>query len=63
MRTLFLDRDGVVNVQIIDGYVMDPQQFVFHEGAIDALCGLRERFERMILVTNQQCVGWKAPNA
>ena len=57
MRTLFLDRDGVVNVQIIDGYVMDPQQFVFHEGAIDALCGLRERFERMILVTNQQCVG------
>ncbi|MCQ2284916.1 MAG: HAD family hydrolase [Bacteroidales bacterium] len=57
MRTLFLDRDGVVNVQIVDGYVMQPQQFVFHKGAIEALHQLRAHFDRLILVTNQQCVG------
>ena len=27
--TLFMDRDGVVNEQIIGGYVMDTEQFVF----------------------------------
>lgn len=57
MRTLFLDRDGVVNVQIIDGYVMDTKQFVFHDGVFEALRLLRKRFDRIILVTNQQCVG------
>ncbi len=57
MRTLFVDRDGVVNVRIVDGYVMEPQQFLFVDGAIEALRRLRARFDTILLVTNQQCVG------
>lgn len=57
MRTLFMDRDGVVNVQIIGGYVMKYSQFVFHDGLFEALHQLRTHFDRILLVTNQQCVG------
>lgn len=57
MRTLFLDRDGVVNEQIIDGYVMKIDQFVFKDGVVDTLRALRDYFGRIVLVTNQQCVG------
>ena len=57
-NTLFLDRDGVVNKQILDGYVLDyDQQFVFQPYTIEALQLLRPLFDHLILVTNQQCVG------
>lgn len=55
--TLFMDRDGVVNEQIIGGYVMDTEQFVFHNGVFEALEILHQLFDRVLLVTNQQCVG------
>ena len=55
--TLFMDRDGVVNEQIIDGYVMETEQFVFHNGVFEALEILHQHFDRVLLVTNQQCVG------
>jgi len=57
-NSLFLDRDGVVNQQIIGGYVLDyDSQFVFNPGVVEALRLLRPLFRRLILVTNQQCVG------
>lgn len=52
-----MDRDGVVNEQIVDGYVMCPEQFVFIDGTVEALRKLRSCFDKIILVTNQQCVG------
>lgn len=55
--TLFLDRDGVINEQIIGGYVLDFSQFVFVPGAIEALKVLQQRFAHVIVLTNQQCVG------
>lgn len=55
--TLFMDRDGVVNEQIIGGYVMETEQFVFHNGVFEALEILHQHFDRVLLVTNQQCVG------
>lgn len=55
--TLFLDRDGVINEQIIGGYVLDFSQFVFVPGAIEALNMLQSSFARIIVLTNQQCVG------
>ena len=55
--TLFLDRDGVINEQIVGGYVMDFKDFRFKEGVFEALRTLRGHFSRILLVTNQQCVG------
>ncbi len=57
LPALFLDRDGVVNEQIVGGYVMQWNQFVFKSGVFEALRLLKQRFFRMLLVTNQQCVG------
>ena len=35
--TLFLDRDGVINVRIIDGYVTKINEFEFLPNVIEAL--------------------------
>jgi len=59
MNTLFLDRDGVVNVQIIGGYVESVDQFVFVDHFLDAMKLLRPLFKHIVLVTNQQCVAKK----
>lgn len=58
-NTLFLDRDGVINVRNFHGYITSPDHFVFCEHAIEGLRLLSSLFERMIIVTNQQCVGKK----
>lgn len=55
--TLFLDRDGVINDEIRDGYVLRPDMFHFSEGVLSAMPILKERFERIIVVTNQRCIG------
>lgn len=55
--TLFLDRDGVVNERIIDGYVSNWDDFVFLPGVLEAMRYFSESFGHIILVTNQQGVG------
>lgn len=55
--TLFLDRDGVINVRIIDGYVRNIDEFHFLPGVLDAFRRFSEVFGRIIIVTNQQGVG------
>lgn len=55
--TLFLDRDGVVNDEIRDGYVLRPEMFHFSEGVLAALPLLAKRFDRIVMVTNQRCIG------
>lgn len=55
--TLFLDRDGVINVRIIDGYVRNIDEFHFLPGVLDALRKFSNIFGRIIIVTNQQGVG------
>jgi len=52
--TLFLDRDGVINRRIPGDYVKSVDQFVFEEGALDAVCSLSSLFTRVVVVTNQQ---------
>lgn len=59
MNTLFLDRDGIVNVQIVGGYVESVDQFVFVDHFLDAMKLLRPKFRHIILVTNQQGIGKK----
>ncbi|MDR1113412.1 MAG: lipid-A-disaccharide synthase [Bacteroidales bacterium] len=55
--TLFLDRDGVINRQIAGGYVTSAGDFVLIEETVAALTVARRYFGRIIVVTNQQCIG------
>lgn len=55
--TLFLDRDGVINRRIIDGYVTSWQEFEFLPGVLDALKVYAEWFKYILIITNQQGVG------
>jgi len=55
--TLFLDRDGVVNRRIVDGYVTRWEEFVFLPKVLDAIQILSERFKYIFVITNQQGVG------
>jgi len=54
---LFLDRDGVINKQIVGDYVRDIQQFELIPGAIQAIKTLRDWAPYMVVVTNQQGIG------
>jgi histidinol-phosphate phosphatase family protein len=55
--TLFLDRDGVINRRIVDGYVKTWDQFEFLPGVVDAMKQFHKVFGRIIVVSNQQGVG------
>lgn len=55
--TLFLDRDGVINVRLIDDYVKNINEFEFLPGVLEAFKIFAEKFGGIIIVTNQQGVG------
>ena len=55
--SLFLDRDGVINIRIPGGYVQKWEQFEFLPGVTDALKILSGLFPRIIVVSNQQGIG------
>jgi histidinol-phosphate phosphatase family protein len=55
--TLFLDRDGVINNEIKDGYVLQWDMFHFAEGVLEALPILSRKFGHIVIVTNQRCIG------
>jgi histidinol-phosphate phosphatase family protein len=55
--TLFLDRDGVVNKEIVGSYVTSPTEFEFCEGVPEAMQSLAELFGTIVVVTNQRGVG------
>ncbi len=56
-RFLFLDRDGVINRQIVGDYVRDWSQFEFISGIREAIAGWSAEYERIFIVTNQRGVG------
>lgn len=55
--TLFLDRDGVINVRLENDYVKQWQEFKFLDGTLEAIRGLSRIFGKIIIVTNQQGIG------
>lgn len=55
--TLFLDRDGVINVRLIDDYVKNINEFEFLPGVLEAFKIFSEKFGKIIIITNQQGVG------
>ena len=50
-KALFLDRDGVINVD--HGYVGEPEQFEFIEGVFDACLRFQQMGYQIHVVTNQ----------
>tara|TARA_B100000214_G_scaffold56448_1_gene36226 strand:+ start:9406 stop:9897 length:492 start_codon:yes stop_codon:yes gene_type:complete len=55
--TLFLDRDGVINVKLEGRYVQNFSEFKFITGSLNAILRLSQLFSRIIIVTNQQGIG------
>ena len=55
--TLFLDRDGVINYEKKDNYILNWGEFVFCEGALESMKILSDVFGKIIMVTNQRGVG------
>lgn len=55
--TLFLDRDGVINVNKDDSYVFNKEEFKFIPGVTGAIKTLSEVFGKIIIVTNQRGIG------
>lgn len=57
--TLFLDRDGVINVRPLNDYVRKWEDFAFLPGVLEAMTTFSALFNRIIVVTNQQGIGKK----
>ncbi|MDN3656627.1 HAD-IIIA family hydrolase [Ferruginibacter paludis] len=55
--TLFLDRDGVINHEQVDGYVNTWEDFTFYAGVKEALKIFACHFKYIIVITNQRGVG------
>ena len=55
--TIFLDRDGVINEKIMDGYVRSWEEFSFTKKALEAISNLSKHFPKILVVTNQRGVG------
>ncbi|MDR3047129.1 MAG: HAD-IIIA family hydrolase [Bacteroidales bacterium] len=56
-KTLFLDRDGIINERIIDGYVTNLNQFIFRPDFLNSLSLLARLFDKVFVVSNQQGIG------
>ena len=55
--TLFLDRDGVINKRIVNGYVENVSDFHFLDAVPEAIALCKKSFGRIFVVTNQQGIG------
>ena len=55
--TLFLDRDGVLNVEKENSYIFHYGEFTFYEGVTEALRRCAAVFGPIVVVTNQRGVG------
>ncbi len=55
--SLFLDRDGVINKEILGRYVLDWTEFQFLDGVPEAITELGNIFGKVFIVSNQRGVG------
>jgi len=52
--SLFLDRDGVINVRKMDGYILTVDEFQFLPQASESVTYFSTVFKHVFVVTNQQ---------
>jgi len=55
--TVFLDRDGVINYEKENNYILNWDEFEFYPGVTDAIRILSNRFDKVVVVSNQRGVG------
>ncbi|HSU28854.1 MAG TPA: HAD-IIIA family hydrolase [Chitinophagaceae bacterium] len=55
--TLFIDRDGVINQEKKDGYILSKEDFRFMDGVKESFATLAARFGNIIVVSNQRGIG------
>jgi D-glycero-D-manno-heptose 1,7-bisphosphate phosphatase len=55
--TLFLDRDGVINHEKKEDYIRNWSEFKFYNESLAALPLLAQKFNRIIITTNQKGIG------
>ena len=56
-KIVFLDRDGVINVDLIGDYIKTWDEFRFEAGALEALRSLNDRGFKIVIISNQAGVG------
>ena len=59
MKTILLDRDGVLNPYMPGDYVKSPSEWRWQENALDALQKLSKHNYQIIIITNQSCINRK----
>ena len=55
--TLFLDRDGVINHEKKEDYILNWNEFVFYDGVKEAMKIFSNLFGTIVMVTNQRGIG------
>ncbi|BAV06262.1 D-glycero-D-manno-heptose 1,7-bisphosphate phosphatase/D-glycero-alpha-D-manno-heptose 1-phosphate guanylyltransferase [Filimonas lacunae] len=55
--TLFLDRDGVINLEKKADYILHVGEFGFYEGVLEAMPVFNQLFGTIVMVTNQKGIG------
>jgi histidinol-phosphate phosphatase family protein len=55
--TLFLDRDGVINHEKKEDYIRNWSEFKFYTESLAALPLLAQKFNQIIITTNQKGIG------
>jgi D-glycero-D-manno-heptose 1,7-bisphosphate phosphatase len=56
VKTVFLDRDGVINRNLENDYVKSWDEFEFLPNTLRAIQHLTDAGHRLIVVTNQSCI-------
>ena len=54
--TLFLDRDGVINLEQRNAYINHWDEFKFYDGVLEAMEIFAKVFNKIVIVTNQKGV-------
>lgn len=55
--TIFIDRDGVINKEKKGEYILNWNEFIFYDGAKEAMKIFNSLFNTIVIVTNQRGVG------
>ena len=56
-KVVFIDRDGVINVDPIGDYIKSWEEFEFEKGAIEALRILTDAQYQIVIISNQAGIG------
>lgn len=56
-KVIFIDRDGVINVDLMGDYIKTREEFEFEAGAVEALKMFSSEGYKIVLISNQAGVG------